>query len=60
VVARGADDPSDAAVHRSQERVAVRRLYQAAGAGEVEKGLRFVRADPQRRSNTVEPEFGPR
>ena len=36
-MACGADDAGDAAVHRAQERVAVRRLDQAAGAGAVDQ-----------------------
>ena len=57
MVARGADDPGDAEVHRSQELVAVRRLDQAAGAGAVDKYLRVFRADSQCPRHVVGPEL---
>ena len=49
--------PAMQTMHRTQERVAVRRLDQAAGAGAVDKGLRVLRADPQRRRDVVGPEL---
>ena len=57
MVARGADDPGDATMHRAQEGVAVRRLDQSAGAGAVDKGLRVLGTDAQRHRDVVGPEF---